>query len=130
MLFENRESGGNVNDPWPVQDFVGEWSARTPGLAKNPEALLAGIAILIRDETQKTADKKAYFRYMPVEQVKLFSTIEERLKALFAIKNKYELEELFPYVNDLVGGTGQPKSAVELLLVNARLVDAKYYMSK
>lgn len=130
MVFENRESGGDVNDPWPMQDFVGEWGARTPGLKKNPEALLTGIAIVIRDESQKNADRKACFRYMPAEQVKLFSTIQERLKALFAIKSKYELEELVPYVDDLVGGAGQAKSDVELLLAHARLVDAKYYMSK
>jgi hypothetical protein len=130
MVFENRESGGDVNDPWPMQDFVGEWGARTPGLKKNPEALLTGIAIVISDESQKNADRKACFRYMPAEQVKLFSTIQERLKALFAIKSKYELEELVPYVDDLEGGAGQAKSDVELLLAHARLVDAKYYMSK
>jgi len=130
MVFENRESGGDVNDPWPMQDFVGEWGARTPGLKKNPEAFLIGIAIVMRDESQKNADRKVCFRYMPAEQVKLFSTIQERLKALFAIKSKYELEELAPYVDDLVGGAGQAKSDVELLLSHARLVDAKYYMSK
>jgi len=130
MVFENRESGGNVNDPWPVQDFIGEWGARTPGLKKNPESLLAGIAIVIRDEAHRTVEKKTCFRYMPAEQVKLASTIQERLKSLFAIKPKYELEELVPYVNDLAGGAGQPKSHVELLIAHSRLVDAKYYMSK
>ena len=49
---------------------------------------------------------------------------------LFMIKNKYELYELEPYVNDLVTGKIGAKSVAELLLANSRLVDKIYYMEK
>ena len=130
MLFEHRESGGNVYDLWPVQDFLLEWGARTPGLKKNPEELLNGIAIIVRDEASKAADKKAAFRYVPAAQVCLMSLAADRLKYLFTIKSKYELEELKPYLGDLVGGAGQAKSLAELLLANTRLVEGRYYMVK
>ena len=35
--------------------------------------------------------------------------------------------ELECYFDDMVGGTGQPKSAVELLLLHATLLDGIYY---
>ena len=132
MLFSNREglTGSNVDDLWPVSDFLLEWGARTPGLAKNSESLLAGIAIVIHNETAKSADKKAAYRYAPAEKVMLLNTPQERLKKLFSIKSKFELPELEPYLKDLVGGAGMSKSITELLLLHARLVDGKYYMSR
>lgn len=54
--------------------------------------------------------------------------MQKRFAQLFAVKQKFQLEELEPYVQDLFGSAaGMPRSQAELLLRHTRLIDGLYY---
>lgn len=132
MLFESRQAETNSRgDAWPVQDFLLEWGARNPGTGQVRAELLLGIAVLIRDSSIKNEERREVYKYAPAESITLLSSCRDRLDKLFAIKPKFPKDQLEPYLGDLVGGTGQPKSMDELLLANARFVQSEnVYMQK
>lgn len=104
---------------WDCEDFLLSWAARTPGKAAPSPSLLAGICVKVDSEAA------AHYHYLPLDN--MGADPAGRLRALFAVKHKYNEEELEPYLLDLVGGSGQPKSKPELLLAHTRLVDGFYF---
>lgn len=48
-------------------------------------------------------------------------TAQVRLEALYRVKEGYSLEELAPYVQDLVGVAGAPKTIQELLALHTKI---------
>ena len=123
MLFENKLQSTGVAPgavaTWPVADFLLEWGARTPGTGSVSHELLRGITLV-------TSGKTDTYHYVPAAHILLMNSCSERLKALFAVKGKFDRSELEPYMMHLVGGAGKAKSLDELLLANARLVDRQY----
>lgn len=123
ILFQNQKGGNSAI--WPADDFVGEWSSRTPdsssggaALSGPDRALLAGIAVQVGDG----------YRYAPAEQVNLLPKAEERFKHMASIKQKYSQEEIAPYCTGLFGSAGQPRSIAELLLKHSKFLDNLYIL--
>lgn len=123
ILFQNQKGGNSA--VWPADDFVGEWSSRTPdsgaggaALSGPDRALLAGIAVQVGGG----------YRYAPAEQVNLLPKAEVRFKHLASIKQKYAQEEIAPYCTGLFGSAGQPRSIAELLLKHSKFLDNLYIL--
>ncbi len=60
------------------------------------------------------------------------TSLQSRFSQLFAVKAKFKLEELEPYVRDLFdssssAGTGMPRSQAEVLLKYTKMIDGLYY---
>ena len=89
------------------------WASRTPGSEPPTEEMLGGIAMKIDGN----------YCYFPLENMS--GEVGIRIQQLFAFKKKYALEEIRPYIRDMVGRPGQPSEA-ELLLKYTRKVDDFY----
>mmetsp|Transcript_10093 Transcript_10093/g.10183 ORF Transcript_10093/g.10183 Transcript_10093/m.10183 type:complete len:378 (+) Transcript_10093:108-1241(+) len=119
ILFQERVCT-KPNTLWPKEDFLFTWASRLPGTANPSLNLLLGIAVL---EESISVDGGAY-RYLPLKD--LPKDAKERFQHLFTVRPSYSLEEITPYLEDLVGKPGLPKNTTELLLLHTRLVDGKY----
>lgn len=98
-------------------EFMAEWEAFTPGRGARNESALEGVAI---------SDGALNFIYFPKEEV--LSDPAARFKQLFDVKPKWTLSEFRPYVSDLFGYDGAPKTIEELLLTYTRCVDSQYML--
>lgn len=105
---------------WPVDDFMSTWAIRVPSGCVPDKSLLEGIAIMERNTILPS------FLYLPADS--LSRDIKERMINLFTVREKYSLEEITPYLIDIVHqSTGSSKSVTSLLLQHARLVDGFYF---
>ena len=116
--------------PWEESRFCLRWQSELPGVGKRYQTsleMLRGIAIPVvpsstprksssntspsnTNSTGEEADQ--LWRYLPAD--KLPFQPEERLQALFAIREQWALEDLAPYMEGLMIETGL--SQAELLL--------------
>ena len=109
------------------------WTARTPGLQSPSEELLRGIAVradvvpAAGIPTTRVVQEEMY-SYLPSDL--LPKDFNARLSVLFEIKSKYLSAELEPYLTDMFGGAGQPKSLGELLVSKFQRIDDYYYTKK
>jgi len=121
LLFLSQPS---PTKPWPCEDFVSSWAARTPGTTSTPPtSLLSGVCILVGGgEGGLGGGGASSYRYFPVDDAFLALDAASRFAQLFGIRAKYTQEELEPYFEDLVRA-GRAKSIPELLVQHARIVD-------
>ena len=100
---------------------MSSWHSRTPGSQTLSEELLRGIAMKSEDGST--------FVYFPVE---MLSRLEKsRFQQLYKYRGKYTLEEIEPYIVDLLsayGDTGKSRQ-VGLLLKYTKLVEGFYIPS-
>eukprot|EP00953_Heterococcus_sp_UTEX-ZZ885_P030777 16231-Heterococcus_DN1.PRE.4 len=82
---------------WPKADFLEAWSTAVPGLDVPHERILRGIAL------ETAGDKAGTICYRYVPSLSLPIDPRERLVKLFAIKPKWPLSELQPYIEPLCG---------------------------
>lgn len=116
---------------WDCEDFLFTWCARTPTSKSSnivpTSELLKGIALL-EDVKVSSVDKKAVsarqYRYFPKDNLSHDTKI--RFQELFAIRERYSIEDIVPYLSDLYGNPGQPKSLVALMLQYCNNVDNMY----
>jgi len=101
----NRPQGG----VWERDAFFLEWETRLPGSYRPAAALLRGLAL------EERVGGEECLRYLPGETMPLDPA--ERLKKLFAVRKKWRLEELMPYMLPLVPGK---KDLEDFLLKHTR----------
>ena len=105
-------------DSWPKDKFYEAWGEALPaGLTPDP-AHLAGLAITL-PPAAGSEDEEPRLQGLPVSA--LSPVAKERFKALFTLKRSWTLDELTPYVNDLLDPGA---SATKLVLFHARSVVA------
>mmetsp|Transcript_26260 Transcript_26260/g.38928 ORF Transcript_26260/g.38928 Transcript_26260/m.38928 type:complete len:403 (+) Transcript_26260:57-1265(+) len=136
-LFRTRlaETGSNR---WDVTDFHLNWAVHMPissdsgssACSSPSEEYLQGIAI--KESVEEVGNVKgdaprAVYLFLPIDDMS--SSPQARFRQLFNAKSRYSLEEIEPYLTDLYGKSGQPKSCAELLLAHANLIDG-YYVPK
>eukprot|EP01041_Mallomonas_annulata_P001712 gene1712-3314_t len=139
ILFHERSllTQWNPNDLWSQEDFLLTWASRIPGVSISSGKLLEGIAILevapisnsssssTQTASSSTSLSSYSYRYLPLEELALDT--KSRINQLFNIRPKYSLDEIAPYLNDLIGGPGQPKNAIELLLLHSKDMSNAYF---
>ena len=71
-----------------------------------------------------------YYLYIHVHiDLHIYTCITQpRFQELYTIRKSYTVDELSPYLTDLHGGPGQPRSLLELLLTYTRTVDDKFLL--
>ena len=94
---------------WERGTFFLEWETRLPGSYQPAAELLRGLAL-----EEKVAGQVC-LRYLPGETLPLDPA--ERLKKLFAVRKKWQLEEMMPYMLPLVPGK---KDLEDFLLKHTR----------
>jgi sister chromatid cohesion protein DCC1 len=116
QLFEQRSE---QDGKWGVDAFMESWEASLPcdcDCAVTAE-MLRGIALVDRSPDQPCNT----LEYLPAGDPAHLPTgpdVAARFKALFAIRPKWRLEEIKPYIEDLEG------NVPSLMLKNARCLEA------
>ncbi|KAG0371289.1 sister chromatid cohesion protein Dcc1 [Gamsiella multidivaricata] len=102
---------------WKLEDFVYTWEKSLHGHFQTDLAYLAGECIV---ETDRAPDRKQTYRYIRhLSRSHLPVDPAARFTALFEIKNKWEAQEIRPFLRDLVL---DEKKLDILLLKHARSV--------
>nr|XP_045599029.1 sister chromatid cohesion protein DCC1-like isoform X1 [Procambarus clarkii] len=109
-------------DKYNLNEFLSIWQQSVPeGLTTNVSQL-EGIALVDRS---LSADTISYFPVTSLPQ-----GIQERFNCLFETREKWTLDEIRPYVEDLAGGK-TPVSALLTKYARASTLDGlKYYSGK
>ena len=109
-----------------VGDFLQRWSIQSPvsdSLEPMADTLLRGIALKVGGPASKTSPSYFYC-YLPVETMP--KDIAGRLQQLFAAQNRLTLQQIEPYLEDIVAAADKRQEA---LLQHCRVVD-NLYMQK
>jgi hypothetical protein len=76
-----------------------------------------------------------YYKYFPREL--LPTDIHMRFKALFSERERWSLEDILPYINDLIGKSLDFKTVQDMLTVHARIAptgdgddDSTWYIAR
>lgn len=104
-------------DSWPRDKFFEAWAEALPAGHTADPAHLAGLAITLSPPTG--SEEEPRLQGLPISA--LSSIPKERFKALFAIKRSWSLDELTPYIKELLD---PGVSATKLVLLHARSVTA------
>eukprot|EP01034_Spumella_vulgaris_P021397 gene21397-27427_t len=111
------------------EEFFEEWSLTTPGVTcsgpgmAEHEHLLRGLAL-----REPIAGNNSFaYKYFSIADLSLDP--KTRFSQLFAVKPRFRLDELEPYLVGLFGPGGVlPKSQAELLLQHTKCVDDLYIL--
>ena len=105
------------SEVWPEDDFLAAWAENLPaGLEADPKHL-AGLAVLLPPPPD--TEEKPRLQSLPLSA--LSPVARTRFQALFGLKRNWTLEELTPYVRDLLDPEASP---TKLVLLHARSVVA------
>ena len=116
-------------DSWPKDKFLEAWAEALPSGREVDMTQLDGLAVTLPPTPKVQVGKKQKDDDEPEEQPRLqglpLSSLslvpKERFAALFLLKKKWGLDELLPYVNDLVEPGAAP---TKIILKHARSVVA------
>ena len=100
-------------DVWPRDKFLEAWAEALPSGTMPDESLLAGLAILlppVPDPMNPDEEPVPMLQSLPLASLSLVP--KERFAQLFKVKRAWRLEELAPYVKDLVDPTTAPTKLV------------------
>ena len=115
-------NGISNNRNWPCDNFLKEWSLKNPaclGIEDMDESLLRGTALKIG-----TAPNYS-FCYFPSDELPVDLT--SRFREIFKQKDMYTLEEIEPYIVDVVGPNCSFNTVGDLLVQHTKYIDGFYY---
>jgi sister chromatid cohesion protein DCC1 len=95
---------------WESSDFLSSWEAKLPSGASLSLDLLAGLFL------PQDAGAKLNISYFPESKLSLLP--QTRFKELFGAKPKWRLNEIKPFLKDLLG---PGVTEEQLLLANSRI---------
>lgn len=121
-----RESTSNPKNIVSIEvgDFLQRWSVQSPvsdQLEPMADTLLRGIALKVSGSSKALP---SHFCYLPVETMP--KDIAGRLQQLFAAQSRLTLQQIEPYLEDIVAAADKRQEA---LLQHCRVVD-NLYMQK
>lgn len=95
---------------WGVSEFIEAWEASMPDSTPPDRAILKGLAL------EETHGPRLVLQ--PVRRSELPAGVKERFAFLFALRPKWLLDDLRPFIGDLVTSSGKTEAA--LLLTSTR----------
>ncbi|CAM9239380.1 unnamed protein product [Phaeothamnion confervicola] len=109
QLFRRRRERTD-QELWPEDDFWSEWAASMPGVEAPELSALEGVGLRERGEAGVPV-----FRYLPAAGLPVEPSA--RMAALFALRPKWRLAELRPYLGEL---EAQGTKLADVLLQHTR----------
>lgn len=99
-------------DVWPKDKFFEAWADALPAGIEPDEALLAGLAVFLppADAHPSESNPTPMLQALPLSSLSLVP--KERFAQLFKVKRNWRLDELAPYVQDLVDPSMAPTKLV------------------
>lgn len=98
-------------DVWPKDKFLEAWGDALPAGIEPDEALLAGLAVFLPPSAPNHAESDSMMlQALPLSSLSLVP--KERFSQLFKVKRNWRLDELVPYVQDLVDPSVAPTKIV------------------
>ena len=99
-------------DVWPRDKFFEAWADALPDSIEPDEGLLAGLAVFLppTDRHPAESDSTPMLQAMPLSSLSLVP--KERFAQLFKVKRNWMLDELVPYIQDLVDPSIAPTKLV------------------
>jgi Sister chromatid cohesion protein Dcc1 len=117
-------------EPWPEVDFFTAWQSELPGkgaIYQVQRTMLRGVAVStgfqladMDDFEKDTLNSERFWHFLPVESISTDPT--QCFTTLFALKERWCMYELEPYLDHLVEASFTTTSSAELLLRHSNLI--------